>query len=44
MLAVDELGLRTANKDSATALSRHDPSAAHGTPQPQSVTDGDADR
>jgi hypothetical protein len=44
MLAVDELGLRVANGDSATALSRHEPNAAHGTPQPSSVTDVHAGR
>jgi hypothetical protein len=43
MLAVDELALRVASNDSATALSRHDPMQPIERRSPSSVTDGHAD-
>jgi hypothetical protein len=43
MLAVDELALRVAKNDSATALSGTT-QWADGTPHPSSVTDGHTDR
>ena len=39
MLAVDELALRVANGDSATALSRHDPMHPMERRSPSSVTE-----
>jgi hypothetical protein len=39
MLAVDELALRVANGDSATALSRHDPMQPMERRSPSSVTE-----
>ena len=43
-LAVDELALRVAKNDSATALSRHDPMLPMECRSPSSVTDGHAGR
>jgi hypothetical protein len=39
MLAVDELALRAAKNDSATALSRHDPMQPMERRSPSSVTE-----
>jgi hypothetical protein len=39
MLAFDELDLRAAKNDSATALSRHDPVRPMERPSPSSVID-----
>jgi hypothetical protein len=44
MLAVDELALRVANKNLATALSRHEPMQPMERRRPSSVTDVDAGR